>query len=191
MCWTFDKPFLEPMLNQIHEALCPPFSRLTYQNIDEQKGRQPDRRQTKTSKHMFAKEKNHNFPLPKYRPTVISITFLKSLFKAPQIQVVDHIFNSQKIPSNTPRSHIYQHGLITFIPACISDNIHNKVWDKITYPFPNFNGCTVEVWEWMNNFTHASLSGSRLGIVQQDDRVTKGCDYCDNRLYRTMADLLL
>ena len=22
----------------------------------------------------------------------------------------------------------------------------------ITYPFPNFNGCTVEVWEWICNF---------------------------------------
>ena len=27
----------------------------------------------------------------------------------------------------------------------------NKVWDEITYPFPNFNG-TVEVWEWVSNF---------------------------------------
>ena len=26
-----------------------------------------------------------------------------------------------------------------------------KVWDGIPYPFPNFNGPTVEVWEWMNN----------------------------------------
>ena len=26
-----------------------------------------------------------------------------------------------------------------------------KVWDEITYPFSNFNGCTVEVWEWMSN----------------------------------------
>ena len=22
----------------------------------------------------------------------------------------------------------------------------------ITFPFPNFNGCTVEVWEWISNF---------------------------------------
>ena len=27
-----------------------------------------------------------------------------------------------------------------------------KVWDEITYPFPNFNSCTVEVWEWISNF---------------------------------------
>ena len=28
-----------------------------------------------------------------------------------------------------------------------------KVWDEMTYPFPNFNGCTVEVWEWISDFT--------------------------------------
>ena len=22
-----------------------------------------------------------------------------------------------------------------------------KMWDQIIYPFPNFNGCTVDVWE--------------------------------------------
>ena len=26
-----------------------------------------------------------------------------------------------------------------------------KVWDEISYPFPNFNGATVEVWEWVRN----------------------------------------
>ena len=26
------------------------------------------------------------------------------------------------------------------------------MWDEITYPFPNFNGYTVEVWEWISNF---------------------------------------
>ena len=38
----------------------------------------------------------------------------------------------------------YLHGL-TLIPAWISNHIHYKVWDEITYPFLNFNGCTVEV----------------------------------------------
>ena len=27
-----------------------------------------------------------------------------------------------------------------------------KVWDEITYPFPSFNGYTVEVWEWISEF---------------------------------------
>ena len=29
--------------------------------------------------------------------------------------------------------------------------LNNKVWDEITYPFPNFKSCTVEVWEWISN----------------------------------------
>ena len=28
-----------------------------------------------------------------------------------------------------------------------------KVWDEITYLFPNFSGATVEVWELTGNFT--------------------------------------
>ena len=38
----------------------------------------------------------------------------------------------------------YYHGL-TLIPAWISNYMPSKVWDEITYPFLNFNGCTVEV----------------------------------------------
>ena len=34
----------------------------------------------------------------------------------------------------------------------MSNYMPSKVWDEITYPFPNFNGCTVEVWEWVSNF---------------------------------------
>ena len=34
----------------------------------------------------------------------------------------------------------------------MSNYIHYNVWDEITYPFPNFNGGTVEVWEWLSNF---------------------------------------
>ena len=28
----------------------------------------------------------------------------------------------------------------------------SKVWDEITYPFPNFNSYVVEVKEWLSNF---------------------------------------
>ena len=31
----------------------------------------------------------------------------------------------------------------------ICNYIYYKVWDEITYPFPNFNGTAVEVWEWI------------------------------------------
>ena len=35
--------------------------------------------------------------------------------------------------------------------------IHYKMYDEITYPFPNFNGATVEVLEWISNFIHTLL----------------------------------
>ena len=40
----------------------------------------------------------------------------------------------------------------TLIPAWVGNHMPYKVWDEITYPFPNFNGGTVEVWEWISNF---------------------------------------
>ena len=45
----------------------------------------------------------------------------------------------------------YQYGL-TLTPAWISNHMRSKVWAEVTYPFPNFNGCTVEVWEGISNF---------------------------------------
>ena len=45
----------------------------------------------------------------------------------------------------------HKHGL-TLIPEWISNYINYQGCEEITYPFPNFNGCTVEIWEWINNF---------------------------------------
>ena len=44
----------------------------------------------------------------------------------------------------------YWHGLIS-TPAWISNHTPSKVLDTITNPFPNFNGSSVEVWEWISN----------------------------------------
>ena len=38
------------------------------------------------------------------------------------------------------------------IQGGISNYVPYKVWDEITYPFPNFNGCTVEIWKRISNF---------------------------------------
>ena len=45
----------------------------------------------------------------------------------------------------------YWHEL-TLIPACISYYIHHRIWDEVTYPFPNLNGETNEAWERISNF---------------------------------------
>ena len=42
------------------------------------------------------------------------------------------------------------HGL-TLIPAWTSRLHYHKPLNEITYPFPYFNGFTVEVWEWVSN----------------------------------------
>ena len=38
-----------------------------------------------------------------------------------------------------------------FIPAWISSHMPSKVWHEIMYQLPNFNGATVEVWQWISN----------------------------------------
>ena len=47
--------------------------------------------------------------------------------------------------------YFYNHGL-TLIPTCISNHMLSRVWCEITYPFLNFNGNAVEVWERIYNF---------------------------------------
>ena len=41
---------------------------------------------------------------------------------------------------------------LSFISVWLSNCIHYKLWDELTYLFPNFNGFAVEVWEWINHF---------------------------------------
>ena len=41
---------------------------------------------------------------------------------------------------------------LTLITPRISDQIPSEVWDKIPDPFPNFNGCIFDVWEWISYF---------------------------------------
>ena len=36
-------------------------------------------------------------------------------------------------------------------------HMSNKVYDEITYPFPNFNSFPMEVWEWIRYFTPSFL----------------------------------
>ena len=41
---------------------------------------------------------------------------------------------------------------LTLVPAWIRIHIHYRMWDEIIFPFPNFNGSAVEVWEWIKYF---------------------------------------
>ena len=44
-----------------------------------------------------------------------------------------------------------------------------NLWDEITHPFPNLNGRTDDVWEWISNFIlHIiSMLGLKLNSVSE------------------------
>ena len=60
---------------------------------------------------------------------------------------IDFQWDSRNYPGSPSQSPVAQitNMVLTLIPAWISNYIHRKAWDEITYSFLNFNGCTVEV----------------------------------------------
>ena len=46
-----------------------------------------------------------------------------------------------------------------FEKLAISNQVPSKMWDKITYPFPNLNGTIIEGWEWIDDFTPHFMMG--------------------------------
>ena len=57
-------------------------------------------------------------------------------------------FNEYSIKHQDP---FYWNGLISS-PAWISNHMPYEVWDEIYHAFSNFNGCTMDVCEWISNF---------------------------------------
>ena len=68
----------------------------------------------------------------------------------------DHI-DSSGWDRNMPSGLLYKNGLN--LTAWMNNHISSKVWHEITYPFPKFNGATVEVWEWKSNFMPHFIMG--------------------------------
>ena len=63
-----------------------------------------------------------------------------------------------------------QHAL-TLILAWLNNYIHCTVWDGITYPFTNFNGTTIRVWEWIVSLRFGN------GLVLSYPTFYWACDY--------------
>ena len=70
--------------------------------------------------------------------------------------ILNFDLDPERVIKYNTRGPFYHHGL-TLIPAWISNHMPRKVWAEITYPFPNFNGCTVEFWELITNFIPLSI----------------------------------
>ena len=81
----------------------------------------------------------------------------------------------------------------TLIPAWISNNMPSKMWDEITYSYPNFNGCTVEVWEldkWFhltlyNTWNYLSMLGLKLIQVSK-----RGPSFICGQVHNTLVRCL-
>ena len=62
---------------------------------------------------------------------------------------------------------------LILIIARINDYINYMIWDEIIYPFPNFNGATVEVWECISNII-PHLTGCMITYPYWDYRLIPG-----------------
>ena len=68
--------------------------------------------------------------------------------------------------------------LCTLFTAWISNQIHYKMWGEIPYPFPNFNGATVEVWEWIRHFFPHQACDCLSMLVLMLNHVSKRAPDC-------------
>ena len=75
----------------------------------------------------------------------VPIRFLKR-----SVKYIRNWFGVGSLDFSAARDPFHKHGSILF-PAW--NHILSKVWDEITYPFPNFDGSTVEFGDWISNLT--------------------------------------
>ena len=65
---------------------------------------------------------------------------------------IDPILTNMSSPTEEGETNRRVAHLLAVISTWIRNNyMPNIVSDEITYPSPNFNGVTVEVWEWIRN----------------------------------------
>ena len=100
--------------------------------------------------HIFSFKKMHlKMSSGKWRPFCLGLNVLKKLHL--KMLSTKWWFFCSGLMVLVPWGPFHYHRL-PLVLVWISNNIHYKVWDEITYPFPNFNGCAVEVWKWISNF---------------------------------------
>ena len=58
-----------------------------------------------------------------------------------------------------PRDPFYRLTWVNYDPNMISNQMPSKMQDEFNYPFTNFNGRTVDVWEWISNFIPHFIMG--------------------------------
>ena len=98
---------------------------------------------------------------------ILLIELLGTKFSEILITIQAFSFKKMHLRMSSAKWRLFRLGLnvFTLIPVWTSSNyISYKVWGEVTYPSPNFNGCTVEVWVWISNFIFHTLLGMWLLI---------------------------
>ena len=66
--------------------------------------------------------------------------------------------------SDSPMNMVSHTFCVTQSTASISNHMPSNVWDEITYPFPNLDGCIIELIEWISYFVSHYTMDVRLLI---------------------------
>ena len=90
----------------------------------------------------------------------------------------------QNNPKNNQRSSLLI--WINYNPSMDSSDMPDKVWNENTYSFPNCNGYTVEVWEWMNFISHVITDAITYGLCLKLSHVRK----IDPVSHKSIAEVL-
>ena len=68
-------------------------------------------------------------------------------------EMVWHQTGDKPSPKPKPMMTLFKYAnMVTRVSPWLSNQMPSKVWVEIIYPFSNFNGSTIEVWEWLSNF---------------------------------------
>ena len=89
-------------------------------------------------------------------------------FCATLIEILLFSFKKMRLKVSSAKRRPFCLGLNVLKPVWISNHLPSNVWDEIIYPYPNLNGATVEVWEWMSYFiSHFVMDGLKLNHVSK------------------------
>ena len=83
---------------------------------------------------------------------ILFIGPLGTNFNEMLIEIYIFSFKKRHLKLSSGNLRIFYLSLNVLIPAWINNLMPSEVLFEITYLFPNFNGCTVEVWEWICDF---------------------------------------
>ena len=104
-------------------------------------------------KSVIIDDKDTFIPHSQYHDCWCPVAASGHVINSHSIELVIPIYSCYNARWINTRGPCYSNGL-TLIVSGKSDHTTNKMWDgiEIAYQSPNFNGCTIEIWQWISYF---------------------------------------